>query len=372
MRQRIRIRAFEHGDLPAVASLYERVMRSGSRAASPALAAALRNLFLDTPTYAPDIPSLVIETETGIEGFHGVQVKEFDFKSTRRRLASLGPLLVSPDLRSGATAVLMMKRVMNGPQDLSMSDGAIDEVRQMWEKLGGTMAVPQSLEWTIALEPAKALIEFGTLRYSDSAFRSATVTALRPVAAAVDRFIARRWRAQFLAPIGERPETRPLSAELMCSLSGELKMKYRLRMVYTPEIADWVFSQLTTCSWRGELIARSVELRGNPVGWYIAYASRGILNVMQIHADIAHVPRVLSALIHEALQRRLVAVKGRLDGALASALPPFRPQFLYGMRVLAHARDREILDAVLSLDAALSRIDGESLMGIRHEDYDTV
>lgn len=366
----VKIRPLQADDLPAVAQQYEALVRSGRAHASLGLVAAFRDLFMDTAVSAPDIPSWVIETEAGISGFQGVQVREFDFKGERRRMASLGPLFIAPELRGRAAGVLLMKRALNGPQDLTVSDGATDEARRMWEQLGGTMAVPQSLQWTVALEPAKLLAQLGARRYRGSGMRSAMVGAVKPLAALADRFIARRWRAPFMRPFGRVPDTSLLSPDALCEIAGKLAMQYRLQVVYSRETADWLFAQLASFTCRGELLARAVSLRGRPLGWFIAYASQdGILSVMQLQAAAADVPRVLVAVLHEALQRRLLAVTGRLDGALPSALTPYRPQFAYGTRVLVHAREREIVDAVLSLDASMARVDGEWLMDIRQQPY---
>lgn len=369
----MKIRTFRHDDVAAVAQLYEAVMRSGERTAPLGLVAAFRDLFLDSPTYAEDIPPLVIETEAGIAGFQGIQVKEFDFKGRRRRFASLGPLFIAPELRGRAAGAALIRRVLNGPQELSVSDGASDEARRMWERLGGTMAVPQSLQWTVALEPAKLLAQLGVRRYRQSRWRSTAVAALKPLASLADHFVAGRWREPFLKSLGRPPQTGPLSPQALCELAGRLSLRYRLQVVYTQDVAEWLFVQLTSFTCRGELVARSVSVRDKALGWYIAYASAdGILTVMQIQAASADMPRMLVAIVHEALQRGLLAITGRLDGSLPSALAQYRPQFAYGTRVLVHAPEREILDAVLSLDAALSRVDGEWLMEIQRQSYEDV
>jgi hypothetical protein len=50
-------------------------------------------------------------------------------------------------------------------------------------------------------------------------------------------------------------------------------------------------------------------------------------------------------------------------------MAPYRARFVMGSRVLVHARERNVLDAVVSLDNSISRIDGEWLMDIRQQPY---
>ena len=53
------IRPLERSDLPAVATLYELVARSGSRTPAPGLERYFEKTFFDHPWADPEIPSLV-------------------------------------------------------------------------------------------------------------------------------------------------------------------------------------------------------------------------------------------------------------------------------------------------------------------------
>jgi hypothetical protein len=63
------IRALEPDDIPVVARLYERVMRSGTRSPPPALEQFFREALFEQPWADPEIPSLVYEDQNaGVVG----------------------------------------------------------------------------------------------------------------------------------------------------------------------------------------------------------------------------------------------------------------------------------------------------------------
>src|SRR5512137_1445277 len=55
VRDNLRIRPLESGDLEAVANHYERLFRNGAGSASPGLIDAMRGLFVDAPVRATDV-----------------------------------------------------------------------------------------------------------------------------------------------------------------------------------------------------------------------------------------------------------------------------------------------------------------------------
>jgi hypothetical protein len=364
----VNIRAAQASDIPAIADLYEKVMRSGSGTAPPGLKRALSRLFLDGPAYDAEIPPLVMEQDGDIVGFQGIQVRPLQFEGQSLRLAALGPVFVAPEVRSRAAGAVLIKAAMSGAQDLSIADGALEEIRQMWERLGGLLAVPQTIEWNIPLRPAALGIRWLARRYKTAG--KLTAWATTPLAILGDALVDSRWNSAVNDPPAPLPTASPLDASRMAELSSDLEISYRLQATYPPAIARWVFEQLEAYGWRGELVARELRKSGKPIGWFFAHASRDrIFRVMEIHADPRNLPSAVAGVINEATRRKMLAVCGRIDGGLAGALTPYRVRFSYGMRVLVHARDRAVLDAFLALDSSISRIDGESLAGILQQPY---
>jgi hypothetical protein len=263
---------------------------------------------------------------------------------------------------------MLMKTAMNGAQDLSIADGASEDVRQLWERLGGVLAAPQTMEWTIPLRPAALGLRWLARRYKTLGKLAAV--AAKPLASLADALVASRWNMAVRRPPSRLPTAISLSPSRLAELSSKLDTGVRLKATYPPVLAKWVFEQLESYSCRGELVAREQCHHDRPIGWFIAYASPDrVFRVMQIHANAHNLPSALAATVNEAARRKMLAVSGRIDGGLAGALIPYRVMFSPGMRVLVHATDRTILDAFLALDSSISRIDGESLAGIRQQPY---
>jgi GT2 family glycosyltransferase len=365
---RTRIRPLEPADIPAVAALHHQIIRKGIGPAPAGLEAAFRRLFIEAPVCARDLPSLVLEADGEIAGFQGVQVREFEFDGARRRLASLGPVFVAPELRVRGAGAQLLKAAMAGGQDLTMSDGAADASRQLWEMLGGRMAPAQTLEWQVFLHPAR---QAASVLASQGGVRRALARALYPLAVVVDRTIDSRWNKALRNPPAAPAARVPLSVARFRELDAAVDPGYRLRMVYPPEVAEWIFDELQAYSCRGELVAREVRDDRGAIGWFIAQAwPDRIFRLLQVQAQPRNLSRVFAAAMAEASERRLYAVSGRIDGRILPVLMPYRVKLFFGTRVLVDARDQAILDAVLSLDNSISRIDGEWLMDIRREPYE--
>jgi hypothetical protein len=202
------IRPIEAPDIPAIAKLYEKLVRSGSDSAPPGLEEAFRRLFIDTPVYSFETPSLVLEVDGEIVGFQGVQTRYFELDATPRRLASLGPVFVIPELRARAAGAMLIKAAMNGKQDLTISDGAPEASRRLWEHLGGTLAVPQTLEWVLPLQPARLAAR--SLAQQRGGLRRWSGWAATPIATLIDKTITARWNVvqrpqrQVHLPVGQR------------------------------------------------------------------------------------------------------------------------------------------------------------------------
>ena len=147
------IRPMEGTDLDAVATLYERVMRSGGATASPELRAWFERVVFDHPWVDPEIPSLVAIEDGDVTGFLASHARRLRIDRSPGRLACSGQLVVDPTARRHATGALLLRTYLDGPQDLTITDGATELIRAMWERLGGELAHPQCLEWLKPLRP---------------------------------------------------------------------------------------------------------------------------------------------------------------------------------------------------------------------------
>jgi len=346
-----RIRQFVPDDIPAIVSLRRKTFRHSDRPTADDLGAYLEQIFFRNPWRDEAIPSLVYTSATGeIVGFMGVVPRPATFQNRPIRVAVGTQLMVDPAAR-GLAGVALVKAFLSGPQDLSLADLANDVSRRLWEGLGGTVSLVQSLHWTQPLRPGR----FYVGRVARRLHTPALAWGLRPVSWAVDGLTA-RW------PPARGLRESPLTPALMTAHLPDLLDHVTLQPRYDEASLCWLLDQLAATRQRGEL--RGVAVRGaddSLVGWYLYYANAGgVGQVVQVAARRERGGDVLQCLFHHAWEQGLVGLQGRLEPGLLSAL---------GTRgalvsrdapwVLVQSQRPELSAAIHRGDASLSRLDGE-------------
>jgi hypothetical protein len=348
-------RALEERDYPAVANLYERVVRSGSSQAAPGLEDYFRRLD-GGPWADPDIPSLVWDDpEAGIVGYLGSHVRRLTLEGNPRRMACSGQLVADPGYRHPGVGALLLRTYLAGPQDLTITDGATPEVRVMWEALGGRSLAAQSIGWTIVLGPAA----FGTALAERRFGATGPLRAAAPVVHAIDSLAGRRAR-----PVRPAGNTEPLTTELFVEQLGAFDRSFRLIPAYDVEAATWLFREAEAVSARGELQRMLVRGEdGRALGWYVAYLRPdGISQVMQLGAPRRSVGAVLDHLLWQAHEVGSAAVQGRVEPYLLAELRERRCLLRRTEWALVHG-DPAALAAMAFGQALVSRLEGEWWMG---------
>ncbi len=355
------IRALERSDLPEVANLYEHVARSGSREAPPGLAGYFEDTFLDYPWADPEIASLVYVDDGRITGFLGSNVRRFTYDGDPIRLAISGQLVTDPSARSRAAGAFLLRRFLDGPQDLTITDTASDQARRIWEGLGGETSHVGSIGWARVFSPLRSVWDFKT---RDGGGRMTPV--LRPVLSAVDaagKLVARR-ALKVNAPQGS---TEPLTAEAMGEHLEAVAKPYRLRPAYDDHAGTaWLLEQIARVEPRGEMVARLVRnAEGRVQGWFVYYhRPGGIGQTLGVGAAANDVGDVLDALLADARDRGAVAVQGRVEPHLLDRLAERHAVFhKSGYLPLIHSPRPELLHAIHSGRALLTRLAGEWWMG---------
>jgi hypothetical protein len=353
------IRAFTEDDLPEVTSLYEREIRSGSDTPPPGLAEYFRRTFLEHPWVDPEIPSLVFESEPGrVAGFLGSHVRRFRFDRRAIRLACSGQLVTAPEVRHEAAGAFLLRAYLAGAQDLTITDGANEPARHLWERLGGETLHLPSIDWIRIFGPTAVGFEYATRNRAPRAAR-----AFAPVLG------TRLWRRRRSRPPGNVEELTP---EGLVEHNEDLGSAFRLHPDYDVEFAEWLFRELAAVRSRGELLRSLVRADdGRVCGWYVAFVRKGaVCDAIQVAATERVVDVVLDHLFREAAQRGASAVRGRLERRLLPALS-VRTRFLrYTGGALAHSRSPEIMRVVRSSNALLTRMDGEWWMGHHLEPFE--
>ncbi|MFM8356367.1 MAG: hypothetical protein ACKOBM_15905 [Gammaproteobacteria bacterium] len=365
MSDRWFIRPFQPDDLRAVANLYERLIRSGQSHAPAGLIAAFRALFVDAPVTSADIPCLVIDSAEGIGGFQGVQVRSV---SNVGPVASLGPLFVEPALRAQAAGVRLMKAMLDGPQTLSYSDGASEEARRLWERIGGHCSDVLSLEWTIPLQPGATQID--RLRHRAGRALRLTAAALKPLASTIDPLLAGRWRRKLSLAGGRGLSVATLTPDAWIAFAQSIHTGSRFAPDRSPELLRWTLEHMAALTARGRLLCLSIERSGRPLGAMLAYhLPDNTFMIMHADRDIRHGSAVMSAIVGYALDLGCKSMYGRCDGTVQGFLGDYPVMFRRSTPVLVHGHRADLVDRFCGIQSRFSRIDGEWLMNLREQVY---
>lgn len=361
-----RIRPCERDDLPKVASLYEQVVRSGSRVPPPRLAEYFARTFFDCPWADPEIPSLVFEETDGrIVGFMGSHVRRLRLDGRAIRVACGGQLVVEPAARGKAVGAFLFRAYLSGPQDATITDGANETVRRMWEISGGEAAHLKSMTWTRMLRP----VRFGGEYLLDRLKRQALAPWLGPVWSAMD-WLAFGVGARRFRPAAPRTGAEPLTARALLEYAPIVTASLRCHPDYDLPFLDWLFHELAEVKSRGTLVRSLVsDPRGQVLGWYVYYLHRGISDVMQVAAKQGAAADVLDHLLHHAYVHGSAAVRGRVEPHLLGPLSTRRCLFGWDGAALIHSRAPAIAGALLSGRCLLGRMDGEWWMGHHMEPF---
>jgi hypothetical protein len=357
------IRPLEREDIPAVARLYQVVMRGGSDEPPAFLEPFFERTLLDQPWADSTIPSLVYVEGSEIVGFIGSNVRRMRFDGRPITMACSAHQIAHPRVRKRGAGALLMRRYMSGPQDLTITDGATEPVRRMWEGLGGRTAHACCFTYIHVFRPWRLVLgrvaeRFGVHRVEP---------AVAPLAAGLDRATAAVWPGFHRA--APAADVEPLTPQRLLELLPAIDKAVRLRVDYDLSYLGWLFHELDRGQptlWqrgvrRGKLWAEAVHRDGRPVGWYVCQLGAGRLcRVLQIAATSRETDFVLTQLLHRASARGATGVYGRVEPRLVGPLSVGRSLVRFGEgRMLVSARDPEVADAVIRGEALLTRLDGE-------------
>jgi hypothetical protein len=365
------IRPLTPGDVTEVTAILQQVFRSDRPAAPDQLADYVYRLCLEPPGYDPEIPSLVYEDARGrIAGFLRVSVQRMIFDGQPIRMACSGPFATLPEVRARGAGVFMLRHFLEGPQDLSITDGANNEGRYLWEQMGGQTVQAHSLDWIRLLRPAEFLSDFIARKRPAL---GPVVTVCRPLATLLDGAARGLLKKGVLrpAPVSDHLVEEALSPEAMAADWPLLSSRWRLRPDYDTSYLTWLLNEMSRVTSRGPLVGRQVrDVKGRLSGWYLYYLSPcGIAEVMQIVATENSADQILGCLLADADRRGATAVQGRLEAWLIDSL--FRNHCRNYHRAptlaLVHARRSEVTSAVHAGQAFLTRADGEWWTGFTEQ-----
>lgn len=350
------IRPLERRDLVSVVALRRRLFRYSQRPSDADLAAYYARVLFENPWYDPDLRSIVLESADGtLAGVLGVIRRPLRLGSRSVTAAVCTEFMVVPEHR-GLGGTRLLKRLLNGPQDISLADNANEASRKLFEALGGITATWYSLYWVHPLRPARRMLAdlgwTGLLRLGSA--------ALRPLAHAIDWVAARSPGPHRIpAPDGS---TEPLEVGAWLELLDRTGKPGVLEPVYDESTLSWLLERLREKPPPSSL--RSCQVRdagGNPVGWFVSYLRRDrVAEIVHFGSLDGWQGLVLEHFIRDAHARKAWVISGRLDAGFASTVQErgYRLQ-LAEPWTLVHSRDPELLSQVQRGVARLSRLDGE-------------
>lgn len=356
------IRNLERRDLGEVARLHTGAAGTSEEAHAERLAAFFGRTLLDHPWADAEIPSLVYEESGEILGFLGSNVRRMRFDGRAIRMACSAHLLTHPRVRRKAVGALLLRRYLSGRQDLTITDGANETVRRMWESMGGRTVHVSCVTFLKVLRP----FGLATHRLLSGRAAPAAERAAAPVARLLDSAATRlldRGRAN-------GTESERLTPSALLEQFPEIAEGLRLVPDYDVEYLTWLFAELGRVGdervfpdrvARGPLVAEVVSRDGQVIGWYVTQVRRrGLCRVLQLAAQPRSAGAVLDRLARRAAELGAAGIYGRLEPRLVGPLSERRTllHFSHG-RLVVHSRDGEVVDSILRGQALLTRLDGE-------------
>jgi GNAT superfamily N-acetyltransferase len=360
------LRPLARDDIPAVARLFSLVWRGSEDAADAELERFFTSTLLDNPWADPELPSLVATDGDALVGMIGSNVRRVSLDGTPLRMVCSAHLVSHPRVRRQAVGARLMKALLAGAQDVTITDGATDEVRRMWEGFGGASVSLGAFSFVRLFRPASLAADLllGRRGYPLAA------SPLRHLPGAVDGIARRAARRRLVAAPAERSSTALTPGDVVTRL-GDIAAATRFHAAYDVPYLTWLFDELSRVAtrgtlWangvpRGELWAELVQANEAVLGWYICHLRQsGFCRVLQFAAAPRASEAVFAQLSFRAQERGAAALYGRLEPPLVAPVVNasciVRPS---DGRLLIHARDPALVTAVRAGDALLTRMDGE-------------
>jgi hypothetical protein len=346
------VRPLAGGDISAVAQLFSRVYPQERWVSHAECEAYFHEMFFANPWAEPQVPSWVAMEGARAVGFIGVIPRPMCLRGRPLQAAVVTQLMVERDKRYGVIAAQLLRKALGGPQALTISDGANESSRKMWEALGGLTSTLYSLQWRRLLRPVRSALQ----RASSPHGRAAALLAA-PVAALADAYAA-HYRA-LRRPSGLIEE--PLDAAALLDGLERAARRVALSPRYDLASLDWLLGQARAKRRHGEMQARALRQPGGGVaGWFLYYLNGTMSRVLQIHAYDGAERAVLDHLFQHAWRRGAAAMEGRMEPRLASVLGQRHCLFhSTSAFALIHSRDAELLAALARGDAFFTRLEGE-------------
>jgi len=349
------VRPLERSDIDQIAALYRFVDNSDWRIPPAEVPSWFERTLFEDPWADADIPTLVHVEQSGeVTAFIASHVRRMRFDDRTIRLAAAGPLIVHPKVRSQAVGPRLWRQYLLGPQELTITDGASDEMRQIFELIGGQMMHPSSMAWARVFRPF-SFVGNRLLHFRPRA-RSVGAGVWPPLDA-----VARKAVPYFASAHASSTRREPLTPRLLLEHLPLVTRSLRLFPDYDERYLTWLFTELHHNRTWGTPVCRLVRDQHDRVlGWYVYYLLQGRgCQVVHVAAGDRRAGDVLDALFADAIEQGGAAVQGRVEPRVLAALAHRGALFRYSARSLVHSKDPELLAILASGQALLTRLEGD-------------
>lgn len=337
--------------------MYKEVFPATERSGTSNLESYFDLAFCGSPLPDEEAGSLVYLGSGGdVLGFLGVQPRRLSIRGRTLRAAVCTKFMVARRAGINGAAVRMLRSVFDRPLDLVMSDLANEPARRLWEGLGGRTALLGSLYWSRALRPARYLVSRITRR---SLFKPLAFAA-RPLADIADRLATRHALRRLPRPVaGHTSEN--LDPETLVSGLPTVCRERPLRPDYDARSLKWLFELMSRANPAKPLRKALVRnAQHEIVGWFLySFERDGESTVLQMAATKRSADAVLQILLADAWSQGSVVLSGRFDSGFVEPLSSMGCALSQGPWMLVHSKQADVLDAILSGEAFLSRLEGE-------------
>ena len=347
------LRPFAPRDIPEVVALKRLVFSKSAQQTEAALSRYYRLVFFENPWRDERYPSFVQEDSNGaIVGFCGAIPRPMLLGAERLTAVTATDLMVAPEARGSLVGLKMLRRLFDGPQDLTFSDRSNEAGRILFEGLGGSAALWYSLYWSVSLD--------GSALSFDTTFGGGTpnlvVRAIRLASRLLDR-VTRGSITQDRIPTRDEP----LTAETVITLMRRLAAKNLLVPEYDDRSFAWLMQRLAEARRFKRVLSAHVAQDAESVGFFI-YGIRpdNEVDVVQLAALPGREGVMFDHLTRHALDNGGKILHGRLDRRFARLISERRLPFTLAQPWAVVQSDRpDVTAQLLNGNAVLSRLDSE-------------
>lgn len=351
------IRPFRRVDIPEVVALYKEVFPAAERGGASDLESYFDIAFCGSPLHDEETCSLVYVDSSGdIVGFLGVQPRRFSIGGRTLRAAVCTKFMVARRAGINTAAMSMLRNVFARSLDLVLADLANDPARRLWEGLGGRTVLLGSLSWNRALRPARYLVS----RLVSRRLLKPLTFAAAPLADIADSIAARYGRRRLSHSVAGHT-SEDLDLETLVTSLPTVCRERPLRPDYDVRSLQWLLEIVSRADPTKRLRKQVVRnAQREVVGWFLySFEPGGEGTVLQMAANKRSAETVLEILLADAWSQGSVVLSGRFDSGFVGPLSSQGCALSQGPWMLVHSKQPDVLDAVFSGGAFLSRLEGE-------------